>query len=271
MCGIQLISVRFLRQKRNSGEKMTYSLNKKIKSRSKNWVTLINSEEMRQKRTFGPKNCNLYHYAGNNPVRYTDPDGRAPQNLTETQRTKYKNKVTSLKPSDIPNNHDCADTALYIYNKSYEAATGTVNGFKNVKKDGIKLDVLRNVQAKDLFGILNQSNKNINYYKSDGTGQSYDSSLADRSFNSSNVEIGTVGLYKPAPGEDGFSGHTITVTGVSRDTSGNVLSISYIEGHMNDVEQEEHTFTREAGANGSSSLHNRYLNCVFVGWGEFEP
>lgn len=26
---------------------------------------------------FNTVNLNLYHYAGNNPVKYTDPDGRA--------------------------------------------------------------------------------------------------------------------------------------------------------------------------------------------------
>lgn len=39
---------------------MTCCLNKNIKSRSKNWVTLINSVEMRQKRIIDPKNINLW-------------------------------------------------------------------------------------------------------------------------------------------------------------------------------------------------------------------
>ena len=54
---------------------MTCCLNKNINSRSKNWVSLIKSVEIRQKRAVRPYYANLYAYGANNPVKYTDPDG----------------------------------------------------------------------------------------------------------------------------------------------------------------------------------------------------
>ncbi len=49
---------------------------KKYKFPQKNWISLLNSAGIRQKNSVNPTYNNLYHYAGNNPIKYTDPDGR---------------------------------------------------------------------------------------------------------------------------------------------------------------------------------------------------
>ncbi|MCQ2590130.1 MAG: hypothetical protein MJ179_06875 [Treponema sp.] len=48
-----------------------------------------------------------------------------------------------------------------------------------------------------------------------------------------------------------------------------ICTIDYIEGHMEGQEQTVYTFTKEGGV-GNSSLHGKYSDCIFIGWGEFE-
>ena len=49
---------------------------KSIFSSSKNWLSAVKFAETRRKPALRPSNGSLYHYAGNNPVKYTDPDGK---------------------------------------------------------------------------------------------------------------------------------------------------------------------------------------------------
>ena len=44
---------------------------------SKKWIPLATLRGIPGRRPFPPPNANLYHYAGNNPVRYVDPTGLA--------------------------------------------------------------------------------------------------------------------------------------------------------------------------------------------------
>ena len=64
----------------------------------------------------GTTNCHLYHYAGNNPVRYTDPDGR--EKRVEIPVTK---EIGNLAHK----------TAYPLVSNAIEA-----NGYKNVKSNG---------------------------------------------------------------------------------------------------------------------------------------
>ena len=47
---------------------------------SHNWLFAVKFTETRRKLRLVPTNGNLYHYAGNNPVKYTDPMGLADEN-----------------------------------------------------------------------------------------------------------------------------------------------------------------------------------------------
>ena len=55
---------------------MTVKDKKISRPESKNWLCYVKKEEFSRKKVFSFTNGNLYHYAGNNPVKYTDPDGR---------------------------------------------------------------------------------------------------------------------------------------------------------------------------------------------------
>ena len=55
---------------------MENSCRKKYKLSSKKWVPASLCPKFRRNSALLPANAGLFHYAGNNPVRYIDPDGR---------------------------------------------------------------------------------------------------------------------------------------------------------------------------------------------------
>ncbi len=58
------------------GVEMSSCTNKNYNFPHKNWLFLLNVHEKQRKKASSPTYSNLYAYAANNPVYYTDPDGR---------------------------------------------------------------------------------------------------------------------------------------------------------------------------------------------------
>ena len=83
-------------------------LKKSVLNSGNNWITLLNSANLSKKNAVTPVNFHLYHYAANNPVRYTDPDGRDIYLSYDIKKQtdfylKYEKAVNYLMKSSVKN------------------------------------------------------------------------------------------------------------------------------------------------------------------------
>ena len=82
---------------------------KKYRMSSKKWILASSYPKFRRNSALIPANAGLFHYAGNNPIRYIDPTGMYEQD--------HEDKVYSF---DIRNKSDFDDVASIMMDKQRE-------------------------------------------------------------------------------------------------------------------------------------------------------
>jgi RHS repeat-associated protein len=216
--------------------------------------------------------ANWFAYVNNDPINFDDLLGLAPRNMPEKDRDTYKTTVSEYaqyvfesNKMGIPDGYDCADVATYLYGQGM-AATGNTAAATQLQHNGENITSIPQIQSSDFFP---ENTNNITFYE-------------NKSFNSPDVEVGTVAVWAGPGGSGGtgWVGHVATVVDVQRDNNGNVISIVTLEGHSSrntaidtnereDWKSYEGTFLGfgEIGRNSttSSSTQNQTLNENNVG------
>jgi hypothetical protein len=133
-------------------------------------------------------NAHLYHYAGNNPVRYTDPEGRADDDVpdrTWTSTANYDYWITQI--NELTNENNVLNTEIDILRdtnvnkqildelvRSGIAADYFSSAVDNILTIGLDATILEAVGASalidptivpDIYGIMDNSKKIISSIK----------------------------------------------------------------------------------------------------------
>ena len=98
-------------------------------SKSLNWILYIKNYEIQRKRCLSSTYTNLYHYAGNNPVSYTDPNGcwtdkmkTAVENAVALDKT-YTHGTWNAETQKTEDAWDCDVFVEYIVNSKDSGAS----------------------------------------------------------------------------------------------------------------------------------------------------
>ena len=132
---------------------------KKYKPFSKKWILASSYPEFRRNSALIPANAGLFHYAGNNPVRYIDPDGRLQRNA--------QNQLQAKQFAQIKTKSTIYDVFLLKTDKKR-----TVFGFRDVKNPDV-IDISGQALADCKFS-LNPADVTYSDFKklSEGSGES---------------------------------------------------------------------------------------------------
>ena len=117
-------------------------------SKSLNWILYIKNYEIQRKRCLSATYNNLYHYAGNNPVKYTDPTGMMDETIedlghdvTKLPNLYHKEFKQKVFTRDNPLNQLDLDKALGLKTDSKNTkscqTTAMINAYAATSENGI--------------------------------------------------------------------------------------------------------------------------------------
>ncbi|MCR5318741.1 MAG: hypothetical protein K6E22_10995 [Treponema sp.] len=131
---------------------MENSCREKYKQSPKKWISASSYPEFRRHLRLIPANADLYHYAGNCPVRYIDPDGR--EDIKYILGQDILDEINFV--SDIENNYTFTMCGSLEFNVKENSRILFLTFEESLEFGGI-LNIYRMMEKKETFNQLVES------------------------------------------------------------------------------------------------------------------